>query len=101
MLQPKFIPKPGQLDYTNIRYCPVMNVIPICDGKISGEIKTLKLLPGLLEVVGQFLVDSRGLRAVERGGKGSERRNLVWPPTTKSKSAPNQELHDWIDRTPG
>jgi NADH pyrophosphatase NudC (nudix superfamily) len=34
MTQPKFVAKPGQVDYTNIRYCPVIDVIPVRDGKI-------------------------------------------------------------------
>jgi NADH pyrophosphatase NudC (nudix superfamily) len=27
MAEPKFIPKPGQIDYTNIRYAPTINCI--------------------------------------------------------------------------
>ena len=34
MAQPKFIPRPGQVDYTNIRYAPVVNTIVVHSGKV-------------------------------------------------------------------
>lgn len=34
MSEPKFVPKPGQTDYTTIRYCPVTNALVVKDGKI-------------------------------------------------------------------
>ena len=34
MPEPKFIPKPGQVDYTDIRYAPVLDVVVTRHGKI-------------------------------------------------------------------
>jgi 8-oxo-dGTP diphosphatase len=32
--EPAFIPLPGQVDYTRIRYAPVLNAVVICQGKV-------------------------------------------------------------------
>jgi ADP-ribose pyrophosphatase YjhB (NUDIX family) len=34
MVQPKFVPKPGQVDYTDIRYAPTVNIVVVRGGKI-------------------------------------------------------------------
>jgi 8-oxo-dGTP pyrophosphatase MutT (NUDIX family) len=32
--EPVFIPRPGQVDYTHIRYAPVLNAVVVCQGKV-------------------------------------------------------------------
>ena len=32
--EPVFVPKPGQVDYTHIRYAPVLNAVVVCRGKV-------------------------------------------------------------------
>jgi 8-oxo-dGTP pyrophosphatase MutT (NUDIX family) len=32
--EPVFVPRPGQVDYTHIRYAPVLNVVVVCRGKV-------------------------------------------------------------------
>lgn len=34
MKEPKFIPKPGQTDYTNIRYAPAIDIVVAHEGRI-------------------------------------------------------------------
>ncbi len=60
MTEPKFVPKNGQVDYTNIRYCPVVNTVVTRDGKVllvqrSNE---LRLYPGCWNGISGFLDDN-------------------------------------------
>ena len=32
--EPVFVPKPGQVDYTHMRYAPVLNAVVLCRGKV-------------------------------------------------------------------
>ncbi len=32
--EPVFVPRPGQVDYTHIRYAPVLNAVVVCRGKV-------------------------------------------------------------------
>jgi 8-oxo-dGTP pyrophosphatase MutT (NUDIX family) len=32
--EPAFVPRPGQVDYTHIRYAPVLNAVVVCRGKV-------------------------------------------------------------------
>lgn len=63
MEQPKFIPKPGQIDYTNIRYAPTIN----CIIKYKDEFlllqrsSNLNFYPGYWNGVSGFLDDHKGI----------------------------------------
>ena len=63
MTQPKFTPKPGQVDYTDVRYCPVVNVIPICDGKVLfvQRAADLTFYPGYWHCIAGFLDNSQSI----------------------------------------
>jgi len=63
MAEPKFVPKPGQTDYTNIRYCPVINCVVTYQDKVllvhrSSE---LNLYPGYWNGVSGFLDDQQSI----------------------------------------
>jgi 8-oxo-dGTP pyrophosphatase MutT (NUDIX family) len=32
--EPKFVARPGQVDYTHVRYAPVLNALVVCQGKV-------------------------------------------------------------------
>jgi 8-oxo-dGTP diphosphatase len=32
--EPVFVPRPGQVDYTHMRYAPVLNAVVVCRGKV-------------------------------------------------------------------
>lgn len=59
MAEHKFVPKPGQIDYTNIRYAPCIKVIPVHDGKILVAKRTTerRLYPGYWDFINGFLDD--------------------------------------------
>lgn len=59
--QPKFIPKPGQVDFTDIRYCPVMNCVVRYGRKILVVQRNsgMRLYPGYWNGVSGFLDDKR------------------------------------------
>lgn len=61
MSEPKFTPKAGQVDYTNIRYAPVVNTVVTKDGKVllMQRSKELRLYPGYWNGVSGFLDDNR------------------------------------------
>jgi 8-oxo-dGTP pyrophosphatase MutT (NUDIX family) len=63
MLEPKFKPKPGQIDYTHARWCPVINVVVMHRGKILivKRSKHLRFYPGLWNGIGGFLDDKKSL----------------------------------------
>jgi ADP-ribose pyrophosphatase YjhB (NUDIX family) len=55
-----FVPKPGQVDYTNIRYCPVVNCILQYEGKVLlvQRSKELRLYPSYWNGISGFLDDA-------------------------------------------
>lgn len=60
MNEPKFIPKPGQVDYTDIRYCPVINCVIRYGDEILLEKRSesMRLYPGYWSGVSGFLDDN-------------------------------------------
>ncbi len=63
MAQPKFKTKPGQTDYTNIRYAPVINCVVRYNDKILlvRRSSDLRLYPGYWNGVSGFLDDHQGI----------------------------------------
>lgn len=63
MAQPKFIPKPGQVDYTNIRYAPTVNIVVTFKGKIFCVQRSadMKLYPDYWDWVCGFLDDHKSI----------------------------------------
>lgn len=61
--EPKFIPEPGQVDYTNIRYAPVVNSVVQYKDKvlIVKRNRNLKTYPGLWNGVGGYLDDDKSV----------------------------------------
>lgn len=57
MAEPKFVPKEGQVDYTNIRYAPVINCVVKYQQKILlvQRSKDMRLYPGYWNGVSGFL----------------------------------------------
>lgn len=56
-----FQPKPGQTDYTHIRYAPVVNCVLFCEGKILlvKRSKDLKFYPNVWNGISGFLDDGK------------------------------------------
>ena len=56
--------KPGQTDYTNIRWAPVMNCVVMHKGQILvvQRSKSLNFYPGYWNGISGFLDDAKGLR---------------------------------------
>ena len=63
MTEPKFVPKTGQTDYTNIRYAPVINCVVVCDGKILLVKRNLhmRLYPNYWNGISGFLDDQQSI----------------------------------------
>lgn len=63
MTQPPFIPRPDQVDYTHIRWAPVINCVVRCGGKILLVKRSddLRLYPGYWNGVSGFLDDNKSL----------------------------------------
>jgi 8-oxo-dGTP pyrophosphatase MutT (NUDIX family) len=63
MAQPKFIPKPGQVDYTTIRYAPTVNIVVTRAGKIFCVQRSagMRLYPNYWDWVCGFLDDSQSI----------------------------------------
>ncbi len=61
--QPKFIPKPGQTDFTNIRWAPVINCVLKYKDKILvvQRSETMRLYPKYWNGLSGFLDDSKSL----------------------------------------
>lgn len=59
--QPKFVPKPGQVDFTDIRYCPVINCVVQFGRKILIVKRStgMRLYPGFWNGISGFLDDQR------------------------------------------
>ncbi len=62
--QPKFVPKPGQVDFTDIRYCPVMNCVVQHRRKILVVQRSaaLRLYPEYWNGISGFLDDKRSFK---------------------------------------
>lgn len=60
MAEPKFVPRPGQTDYTNIRYAPVVNTVITHGGRVLLVQRSpdMRLYPGFWSGVSGFLDDS-------------------------------------------
>ena len=63
MAEPDFVPKPGQVDYTDIRYAPVINACIFNDGKLLLVQRSLEMrtYPGLWHCIGGFLDDKQSI----------------------------------------
>jgi NADH pyrophosphatase NudC (nudix superfamily) len=63
MSEPKFSPKRGQVDYTNIRYAPVVNTLLVKDNKILlvKRSNKLRLYPNFWNGISGFLDDSKSI----------------------------------------
>ena len=61
--EPKFTPKPGQTDYTNIRYAPVINIVVTQHGKILlvQRSTSMRLYPNYWNGVSGFLDDDKSV----------------------------------------
>lgn len=68
MAEPKFVPKPGQVDFTNIRYAPVVNVTPTYQGKILLVQRSpeMRLYPNCWNGIAGFLDDDRSVEEKAR-----------------------------------
>jgi len=74
MTQPAFTPKPGQVDYTNIRYCPVVNVIPVYNGKalFVQRAADLTFYPNYWHCIAGFLDDQQSIEEKAHEELGEE-----------------------------
>jgi ADP-ribose pyrophosphatase YjhB (NUDIX family) len=63
MAEPKFVPKPGQIDYTSIRYAPVLNTVVTYKGKILLVKRSpeLRLYPNFWNGISGFLDDNQSI----------------------------------------
>jgi len=63
MAEPKFIPKPGQVDYTTVRYAPVINTVITHKGKILLVQRSadMRLYPNYWSGVSGFLDDQKSI----------------------------------------
>ncbi|HSX43829.1 MAG TPA: NUDIX domain-containing protein [Candidatus Saccharimonadales bacterium] len=61
--EPTFVPKDGQVDFTNARFCPVINCVVEHEGKLLmvKRNKNLRLYPGLWNGISGFLDDKKTL----------------------------------------
>jgi len=61
--RPKFVLKPGQVDFRNIRWAPVINCVVEYKGRflLVKRSESLRLYPGFWNGVSGFLDDSQGL----------------------------------------
>ena len=83
MPEPKFVPKPGQVDYTNIRYCPALDVVITRNGKIllAKRSADRRMFPDCWAAVAGFLDDDSGIetKAYEELSEemGLDRSNVI------------------------
>lgn len=61
--EPKFEPKEGQVDFTNARYCPVINCVVEHEGRILlvKRSKSLSLYPNYWNGISGFLDDQKSI----------------------------------------
>lgn len=73
MSESRFIPKPGQVDYTNIRYAPTINIVVTHADKILlvKRSRELRLYPGKWDWICGFLDDDKSIegKALEELGE--------------------------------
>lgn len=72
--QPKFKPKPGQVDFTDVRYCPVINCVVKYGRKILVVQRSagMRLYPGYWNGISGFLDDRRSFEEKVRDEIGEE-----------------------------
>ena len=81
MTEPAFVPRPDQVDYTDIRYAPVINACIFNEGKLLLVQRSLGMrnYPGLWHCIGGFLDDNKSIEEKvieeleEEAGIGSDR----------------------------
>jgi NADH pyrophosphatase NudC (nudix superfamily) len=63
MSEPKFTPKPGQVNYSNIRYAPVVNTVVKSGGKVLLVQRSsgMRLYPNYWNGISGFLDDARSI----------------------------------------
>lgn len=63
MSEKKFIPKPGQVDFTSVRWCPVLNCVVMHEGRVLlvQRSKSMRLYPGYWNGISGFLDDHKSL----------------------------------------
>jgi NADH pyrophosphatase NudC (nudix superfamily) len=63
MAEQRFIPKPGQVDYTHVRYAPVVNTVVTHEGKVLLVQRSpdIRLYPNYWNGISGFLDDSRSI----------------------------------------
>src|SRR3989344_4520417 len=86
MKKPKFKPKPGQIDYTNVRWAPVINCVLKHNNKflVVERNKELNFYPGYWNGISGFLDDQRTLAEKVEG----EIREELGIPKNKNKAYP-------------
>lgn len=62
--EPKFVPRDGQVDFTTVRWCPVINCVVKYKSKILvvERNKSLRLYPGYWNGISEFLDDRKSLK---------------------------------------
>jgi NADH pyrophosphatase NudC (nudix superfamily) len=65
MAEPAFVPKPGQTDYSKIRYAPVVNTVVTHGGRVLLVQRSpgMRLYPGCWNGISGFLDDNRSVEA--------------------------------------
>jgi len=68
MQRPKFVPKPGQVDYTDIRYAPTVNIVVVHKGKIFCVKRSpdMRIYPNYWDWVCGFLDDHKSIEEKAR-----------------------------------
>ena len=63
MAEAKFVSKPGQIDFTDARYCPVVNTVVTRGGKILlvQRSSQMRLYPNYWNGISGFLDDNRSI----------------------------------------
>jgi len=63
MSEKKFIPKPGQVDFTHVRWVPVLNCVVMYKGRVLlvQRNKSMRLYPGYWNGISGFLDDNKSL----------------------------------------
>ncbi|MDF2460881.1 MAG: pyrimidine (deoxy)nucleoside triphosphate pyrophosphohydrolase [Candidatus Saccharibacteria bacterium] len=61
--EPAFVPKPGQVDFTHIRYAPVVNVVATYSGKVllAKRAPNMRIYPGKWHWIAGFLDDNTSI----------------------------------------
>ena len=74
MREPKFKPRPGQFDYTGIRWAPVINCVLKYKDKILvvQRSKAMRFYPGYWNGISGFLDDNNSLKQKIEGEIGEE-----------------------------